>query len=557
MSMSDTDREALAALLYPDAEPDIEKIHARYPPRDLPHGALVTRFGPSPTGFIHIGGVMTALLNKKLSEQSGGVFILRIEDTDQAREVKGGVDMFISALNALGVGPKEGPRVGGNYGPYYQSERLPIYRAFARDLVRRGRAYPCFLTEDELTAIRAEQEAQKVNPGVRGKWAKSRTLTLEDIRKNLDEKKSWVLRLWSTATIEERIVFKDRIRGALELPANPLDTVLIKADGFPTYHFAHPIDDTLMRINLIIRGDEWISTTPVHVMIFDAMGVECPQIAHIAPVEKLDGTSRRKLSKRLDPEASMGFYEKAGYPSQSIIEYLLNMLDSAFEPWRTENPLKPYADFELSVDRLGRSGSLCDIDKLNSVSREVIATIGDSDLFNAVIAWAKRYDERLLKAVEADLDLAEKAINIGRGSDKPRKDYAKWEDVGLKRGYFFSDYFDELTPQCYQNLPSLPAEEAAHVVEYFLKDLDDAFQSPSDEWIGRAKTYALDRGYVKNPKKLKNNPDAKGVFSDFMKVARVAVAGSTESPDLHESMVILGQNVVRERLERLLSYLRS
>jgi len=555
--MSDSDREALAALLYPDAEPDIEQVKARFPARDLPEGALVTRFGPSPTGFIHIGGVMTALLNKKLSEQSGGVFILRIEDTDQAREVKGGVEMFISALSSLGVGPKEGPNVGGDYGPYHQSERRPIYHAFARDLVRRGRAYPCFLTEEELTAIRAEQEAQKINPGIRGKWAKSRTLTLDDVRQKLDAGESWVLRLWSTAEPEARIVFEDRIRGSLELPANPLDTVLIKADGFPTYHFAHPIDDTLMRINLIIRGDEWISTTPVHVMIFDALGLERPQIAHIAPVEKLDGTSRRKLSKRLDPEASMGFYEEAGYPSQSIIEYLLNMLDSAFEPWRTENPSKPYTNFELSVDRLGRSGSLCDIDKLNSVSREVIATISDDDLFDAVVAWAKHYDERLTKAIEANAEKAKKGINIGRSGDKPRKDYAKWSDVGQKRGYFFDDYFDEMAPACYQNLPQLGAEETAHVVEYFLKDLDDAFKSPSDEWIGRAKTYALDRGYVKNQKKLKNTPDAKGVFSDFMKVARVAVAGSTESPDLHESLMILGQDVVRARMERLLSHLRS
>ena len=314
-----------------------------------------------------------------------------------------------------------------------------------------------------------------------------------------------MLRLWSTAEPEERIVFPDRLRGELDLPANPLDTVLLKADGFPTYHFAHPIDDTLMGINLIIRGDEWISTTPIHLMIFDALGIERPPIAHIAPVEKLDGQSRRKLSKRLDPEASMGFYEDEGYPAESILEYLLNMLDSAFEPWRKEHPTESYAAFSLSLDRLGRSGSLCDLDKLSSVSRDVIAGFSADDLLDKVAGWAETHDRKLASAIAEDRDRAKLALNIGREGEKPRKDFAKWKDVADKRGYFFKVYFDALTPGCYEVLPDLGSDEVAEVLKYFLGDLDAAFSGPSNEWIDRAKTFALDRGYVKNRKEARED----------------------------------------------------
>ena len=557
MTMSSADREALAALLFADAEPDIGKVFAMYPPRSLPEGALVTRFGPSPTGFIHIGGVMTALLNKRLSAQTGGVFILRIEDTDQAREVEGGARMIVEALDALEIGPQEAAGVGGDYGPYRQSDRAAIYRAVARDLVRRGRAYPCFLTEEELKAIRAEQEAEKVNPGVRGHWAKSRTLTLAQVRQKIADGEKWVLRLWSTAGPDERITFVDRLRGALELPANPLDTVLLKADGFPTYHFAHPVDDTLMQVSLIIRGGEWISTTPIHLMIFDAMGVKPPPIAHIAPVEKMDGESRRKLSKRLDPEASMAFYDEAGYPPEAIVEYLLNLLDSAFEPWRAENEARPYSDFELSVDRLSRSGSLFDIDKLNSVSQEVIARMSDDSLFAAVEAWAVRHDERFHQALESNRQRAYQAINIGRGGEKPRKDFSRWRDVPEKRAYFFDGSFSGMSPQCYEQLPSLGGPELTAVLTYFLTDLPAALDGSSSEWIDRAKVFATERGYVKNKKKLERTPDAKGLFSDFMKVARVAITGSTDSPDLHESMVILGSDAVADRLEAARRYVEG
>lgn len=546
-----TDHHALAALLFPHAEVDLAKIHARYPARDLPDGAHVTRFGPSPTGFMHIGGVLAALLNFKLSGQTGGVFILRIEDTDQAREIEGGVALITEALAEVGIRIDEGPEESGPYGPYEQSKRLDLYHAFARDLVARGLAYPCFLREDELAAIRAEQEQQKVTPGVYGEWARSRNLTLDDVRAKIEAGERWVLRLRTAAQVGDRIQFEDRLRGTLELPANALDTVIIKADGFPTYHFAHPVDDTLMRMTLIIRGDEWISSTPIHLQIFEALGVERPPIAHIAPIQKIDekedGTkSRRKLSKRHDPEASMTFYREKGYPPAAIVEYLLNLLDSAFEDWRVAHPDRPYAEFELSLDRLSRSGALFDLVKLDSVSQEVIARFSAEELFTTIRTWAHRYDARLAAAIDADPDLAKRAFNIGRDDDPPRKDISAWSRVADRFGWFFEAYFDAMTPA---PMPDLGAAEIRNVLEFAVGQVDAAIAADASSWIAPFKEHALANGYAKNPKVASKNPELyKAAFGEFMSVARIAITGSRDSPDLHQVMRILGADTVRKRL---------
>jgi glutamyl-tRNA synthetase len=563
-SLSPADRETLAALLFPGVPDDLGAIAARYPPRDLPEGAMVTRFAPSPTGFIHIGSLMASLLNWKLAQQTGGVFILRIEDTDRRREVEGGTAMIVAALTDAGLVPHEGPIPSkgqdhtGAYGPYLQSERQAIYHGYARDFVRRGLAYPCFLGEDELREIRNEQQAKKVAIGVYGEWARFRDAPVAEVEQRLSRSEKFVLRLRSAATEGQRLEFRDRIRGVLDLPANPLDTVLVKSDGFPTYHFAHPIDDTLMGVNLVIRGDEWISTTPIHLQIFEGMGVTPPPIAHIAPVAKLDGESRRKLSKRLDPEASMDFYHEAGYPAASIIEYLLNLLDSSFEIWRGEHPALPFEQFELSIDNLGRSSSLFDLAKLSNVSRDVIARFSGAELVAAVQQWANVHAPRLAEVLRIDPAHTHAALNIGRDDDPPRKDISMWSDVRTRHAFFFSECFAELVPGCYAEMPELERAEIRRVLQYFADDLDASLEAPAEEWFPRVKAYALEHGYAKNPGALKKSPDAfKGLVGDFVMVLRVAVTGSRRSPDLPAVMRILGAPEVRARLEAAMTWARE
>lgn len=559
-----TDRETLASLLFPQLTETVAELEARYPARALPPGAFVTRFGPSPTGFIHIGSLMAALLNWKLAQQSDGVFILRIEDTDRRREVEGGTALIVRALDAVGLTPSEGPIPSGGqdhrgaYGPYLQSERQAIYHAYAHDFVRRGLAYPCFLSEQELQEIRTEQQREQVAIGVHGKWARDRDLGLDAVRERLERGERFVLRLRSPAEVGDRVEFDDRIRGPLNLSANPLDTVLIKSDGFPTYHFAHPIDDTLMRVSVVIRGDEWISTTPIHLQIFAAMNVTPPPIAHIAPVAKLDGESRRKLSKRLDVEASMSFYHEAGFPEGSILEYLLNLLDSNFEKWRAEHPTLPYAQFELSLDNLGRASSLFDLAKLSNVSRDVIARLSADELHAAVVAWAQAHDPRFAAALLEDPQLSRAALDIGRNDDPPRKDIAQWSDIPARYGFFFREYFDAMTPACYAELPALDPDETVHALEYFRDNLAAMSEVTSAEWFGGVKTYALAHGYAKNAGARKKDPAAfKGLVGDFLMVLRVSVTGSRQSPDLHAAMRILGDSVVRARLERAIEHVRG
>lgn len=546
-------REALAALLYPQASPDLAAVRGRYAPRELPDGAFVTRFAPSPTGFIHIGSTMAALLCWKLAQQSGGVFILRIEDTDRRREVDDGVNLIIGALAKVGLANTEGPQLDGSqvgeHGPYQQSERLPLYHAHGRELVRRGHAYPCFMSAEELADIREQQRADNAPIGVWGQWARCRDLSVDDVKARLDAGEKFVLRLRSDASPGDKIDFRDRVRGKLTLTANLTDAVMLKSDGYPTYHFAHPIDDTLMGITLIIRGDEWLSTTPIHLQIFRFLDLERPPIAHIAPVAKQDGASRRKLSKRLDDEASMDYYHQAGYPPTAVLEYLLNLLDSAFEDWRAANPSASLHDFTLSVDNLSRASSLFDLVKLASVSREVVARLSTDELYAAVHAWATAHDPAFAALLDAEPEFGKAAMNIGRDAEPPRKDIACWSDVPTRFGFFFRSRFDGTLPAAYEALPDLGTDELLHVLEAFAGELAPGDGESSRDWFGRVKAHALDRGYAKSAKKVKKNPDAyPGAIGDFMAVLRVALTGSRQSPDLHGVMDILGAEEVARRL---------
>jgi glutamyl-tRNA synthetase len=563
--LDDEARDAVACLLFPASVPEVTEITNRFPPRRLPDGALVTRFAPSPTGFIHIGSLMAALLNWKLAQQSAGVFILRIEDTDRRREVENGTALVVRALTEVGLPAGEGPRLHGDaleqvgdYGPYLQSERKPIYHAYARDLVRRGLAYPCFMSEDELAAIRAEQQAQKEPIGVYGKWARCRDLGVEDVRTHVDRGDPFVLRLRAPAEQGDRVDFVDRIRGPLNLLANATDTVLVKSDGLPTYHFAHPIDDTLMGVSIVIRGDEWISATPIHIQIFEALGMPRPPIAHIAPVAKLDGASRRKLSKRLDVEASMDYYYDRGYPSASIVEYLLNLLDSDFEEWRHRHPDAPHGDFPLSIDHLGKSSALFDLAKLDSVSRDVVARLTADELVAAVTDWAQVHDARLARALAQDTELGRAALNVGRDDVPPRKDLVKWADVPARHGFFFAELFEGLVPGCYAELPALPADELVAILRWFDEHLDEMLSLSSRDWHARVKAHAIATGYAANASALKQEPDRyTGVAGDVAMALRVVVTGSRQSPDLVTVMRILGPSQVRERIRRAAAFVAA
>ena len=556
-----SEREELARLVFPDATVDLGSLVP--PPRALPPGALVTRFAPSPTGFIHIGSLMTSLLSWKLAQQTSGVFILRIEDTDRRREVDKGTELIVRALADVGLVATEGcvlvgdtvTQVGG-HGPYVQSERMPIYHAYARDLVRRGLAYPCFLGEDELGTIREGQQRKKAPTGIYGEWARYRGAGPDVVRERIAAGERCVIRLWSPAVDSDRVHVDDVIRGRLELAANASDTVLVKSDGLPTYHFAHPIDDTLMGVSIVIRGDEWISSTPIHLQLFEALGMPMLPIAHVAPVAKQDGDSRRKLSKRLDVEAAMSYYHERGYPSQSIVEYLLNLLDSDFERWRAEHPADPFAQFQLSVDHLSRSSPLFDLAKLSNVSRDVVARFTADELFAQVLAWATEHDPTLASALRADPAYGRRALDIGRDATPPRKDIVKWSDVPARFGFFFAHSFDSMVPACYAELPALAPADAIGVVDHALDTLAAALATDGPTWHAALKAFAIENGYAPGAGAFKRDPAAfKGTVGDVAMLLRVAITGSRQSPDLHAVMQILGEATVRDRLARVRSHL--
>ena len=552
------ERIAMAELLFSDVDRTTTDILRHYPARPLDETALVTRFGPSPTGFTHIGGIMTSLLNKKLAEQTGGVFILRIEDTDRQREIKDGSGMIVRSLNRMGLAPDEGPiddvtlEEAGNYGPYTQSRRQDIYHAFAKQLVCDGHAYPCFMTPEELEDIRSQQQEHKLRPGVYGEWARYRTASIDQVRQKLGSGEKFVLRLKPTYTETDRkIRYKDRARGKLELPENTLDTVLIKSDGFPTYHFAHPIDDALMGVNLIIRGDEWISTTPIHFQLFEFLRLPRPDIAHIAPIAKLDGSSRRKLSKRKDDEASMDYYHEAGYEPLALIEYLMNLLDSGFENWRKANPDLPWKEFELSIGNLGKSSSLFDLDKLNNIARDVMVRMSSATRYDHAQRWADRYAPDFAKTLSADPEYSARVLSIGVHDEKPRKDLAHWSEVESVYGYFYSDVFNQRGESGFADMPEIDRDAKLAVLSFAVDQCDSFTAGDKEAFLNETREFAGANQFALKNKDFKQEPTAyKGTWGDILMLLRVAVTGRKRTPDLHEVMQLLGSEEVAVRLRQ-------
>ncbi|MBQ7874816.1 MAG: glutamate--tRNA ligase [Oscillospiraceae bacterium] len=547
------DYEKLAKLLFPNVTETAEEVEARYPQRDLPEGAKVTRITPSPTGFMHLGNLFGAITDERLAHQSGGVFFLRIEDTDAKRAVEGGVETIISVFKKFGLNFDEGALIDGekgDYGPYRQRQRASIYHVFAKKLVSEGKAYPCFCTEEDLAAMREQQEAEKANPGYYGKWAAHRDMPLEEVEKALEEGKSWVLRFRSEGNIEKYLHLNDLVKGKIDMPENDQDVVLLKSDGIPTYHFAHVVDDHLMKTTHVVRGEEWLATWSIHVQLFSALGWKMPKYVHTAQLMKMDGESKRKLSKRKDPELALDFYFEEGYPVPSVIEYLLTLLNSNFEEWRLANPKEPYENFKFTTNKMSVSGSLFDLDKLRDVSKNVVAMLTTEKVWEYFSDWAEKYDNEFYQLLARDPEYAKSIISIGRGVPKPRKDIAVWSEMKDYMAFFY----DELFVEGKQYPESMSTEDIAAV----LKNYADIYDEHDDqtEWFNKIKELSVSMGYAASPKEFKQNPEAfKGHVGDISAVIRMAVTGRVNSPDMFTVMNILGKEKVLERLEKALKAL--
>ena len=547
-------------ILTPAATETPEAIIARYPARALPDPACVTRVGPSPTGFMHIGGLYAALVSQRVAHQSGGVFFLRIEDTDRKREVEGAVELIISSLDTFGVSPDEGETATGAergaYGPYRQSHRMPIYQAFVRRLIEEGKAYPCFATPAALERSREEQTALKIPPGYYGRWAVWRDRSAADIDAALASGTPFVIRLRAPDDQPERIVLADVIRGDLTFPPNEQDVVLLKADGYPTYHLAHVVDDHLMGTTDVIRGHEWLSSYPLHAQLFDAFGWARPRFAHISPIEKMVGSSRRKLSKRHDPEASVEFYQSLGYPRESVIDYLLTLADGRFEDWRRDHPDDDAHSYTIDLARMNKSGALFDLVKLDSISRELIGRMSAAAIYDAALAWAQAHDADFAALLAQDRDYAVAIFGIERSGERVRKDIAKWSDVPADLEYFFDARFVALAPDAHAMLAAQEPRPSVAVLRQIAADYDA--EQDRDQWLEMMRHAGGLHGYAPNAKTFKASPGVyAGHFGDVAGWVRLALCARRNTPDLFEVMQVLGPARIRARIGMAVDYLEA
>ncbi|MBO5869445.1 MAG: glutamate--tRNA ligase [Clostridia bacterium] len=540
------DTNLLAELLYPNIKTLPEDIEARYPKRNLPEGAKVTRLAPSPTGFLHIGNLYGALTDERLAHTSGGVFYLRIEDTDAKRTVPNGIAIIIETLAKLGVNFDEGAVIDGDkgdYGPYRQSDRAEIYQTYAKQLIREGKAYPCFCTEQELEAIRTKQEENKLTTGYYGEFAIWRDAPMDKIQEKLNEGVPFVLRFRSEGSVNNKFKFNDQIKGDIDVTENDIDHVILKSDGIPTYHFAHAVDDHLMGTTHVVRDESWLSTLPFHIQLFKALGFKMPKYCHTAQALKLDNGNKRKISKRKDPEFGLAYYHAQGYPVSAVREYLLTMLNSNFEEWRLANPDLPLEDFKFTTKKMSVSGFLFDLDKLNDISKNVISRMTADEVYDFTLAWAKENDEPFAKLLESNREYAVRILSIGRGGKKPRKDIALWSEVKNYVSFFYDELFERI-----DSIPeNFDKNDVYAVLESFKNSYDE--NAEQSEWLNNIKVIAENNGFCPDMKQYKADPDAfKGSVADVSMFLRIAVTGRMNSPDLYEVMQILGREKVIGRV---------
>ncbi len=535
----------LAEKLLPDA-PSISGFEEKYPPRNLAKGAEVTRLAPSPTGFIHLGNLFVAIANERIAHQSDGVLFLRIEDTDLKRKVEGAVESVKNSLRYFGIKFDEGAEIDGNntYAPWYQRQRADIYRAYVKDLIARGRAYPCFCTEDELCALREQQTTEKKITGYYGGYAKCRNLSEEEIYRNIEAGKPYVIRLKSMGNPEHKIKFHDEIKGDITVTENDQDVVILKSDGIPTYHFAHAIDDHFMRTTLVIRGEEWLASLPIHLELFSVLDFELPRYGHNCSLMKQDGETRRKLSKRKDPELSLDFYRKEGYYSRAVKVYMLTLLNSNFEEWYLKNPEKPLEEFKFSVNKMGKSGALFDLDKLNDIAKNELAKLSAEEMLAFLEEWTNEYGTDAQKTYFTNKEYLLNVLNLSMGttSKKRRKDFTTAKQAVELISYFFE------TPQRSDEYRT-DAETRKQILSAFL--VSYRFEDDAQTWFAKVKETAGALGFAAEMKDYKQNPEHyKGNVADVAEVLRIAVTGKANTPDLWSIMQILGDTETRKRIER-------
>lgn len=546
--------EDLANYIFPEITETIADLEKKYPARKLPEGAEVTRFAPSPTGFLHLGSLFTSLVAHKVAKDSGGVFYLRLEDTDTKREVEGSGDELVRQLAYFGIDPKEG-YLGhdvGEYGPYKQSERAYIYKVCIKELMKKGRAYPCFCSAEQLEETRQIQEAMKEIPGYYGDYAICRTLTPDEAISRIEAGEPYVLRFKSMGNHNNKITFHDEVRGDISIAENDMDIVILKSDGLPTYHFAHAVDDHFMHTTTVIRGEEWISSAPIHIELFDTLGFARPKYAHLPVIMKLDNGNKRKLSKRKDPEASVSHFIEEGFPKEALLVYLMSIANSNFEEWTAENHSYNLDEFKFSFDKMSLDGVLFDQDKLNFFSKEIIAQMSAEEVYNRVYEWATgTFKDRLLAYKEASIA----ALNIERGGEKARKDYACYKDVYPIISLFYKeDNEKEFNEAGLSFNPNIPASVIKEVLEDFKKSND--YSLGNDVWFSTVKELGVRHKFAESGKIFKQNPESYvGHVGDVAEIIRLAVTNRKNSPNLHDVLVILGKEEVDRRIDRALKSL--
>jgi len=548
------DFNKIADLLFPEIKLTPDDIEKNYPPRELPDGARVVRFAPSPTGFMHLGCLWATLIDERLAHQSNGIFYLRIEDTDQKREVKGAIELIFDFFDRFDLNLDEGFKKCGEtgaYGPYVQSKRKEIYHVFAQQLVSEGKAYPCFCSPETLEEIKKNQTAVKENKGYYGKWTRCRNLSSDEIEQKVKNGEKFTVRFKSFGDDKKRIAVNDLILGLLAPPENIRDEIVLKSDGLPTYHFAHVVDDHLMKTTHVIRGDEWLATLPIHVQMFQAFGWKHPYYMHHSVLLKQEGESKRKLSKRKDPELALDYYSKVGYIPQCLKEYIMTLLNSNYEEWRMANPTADFTEFKFTTEKLSSSGALFDLNKLNDISKNYISILSTDEIFDYVKKWAETYDKDFYKILDDRQQYAKDILSIGRGGEKPRKDITFMSEVKNYVSYFYDELFipDYTMPEAFIQKPDIDKETVKNIANDYI----DIYDSNDDStvWFDKIKELAAKHGFAPETKLYKKNPqDYKGSVGDASMILRVAVCGRQNSPDMYDVFKIMGKDMISRRLKR-------
>lgn len=552
--MTKEERVELANLLFPNINNTRDYYEKKYPTRNLKETAMVTRYGPSPTGSVHLGNLFSAFCDMVYAKQSNGIFFLRIEDTDQKRAVDGGIENITDVLEAFSIVPNEGYGYGGNYGPYKQSERTEIYQTYVKDLIIQGLAYPCFMTEEEQAQIKEEQAINKTKIGIYGHYAVDRDLSLEEVKERLNNKEDYVIRLKSPGNANNQIEFVDCIKGKMKFPEHDMDTVLLKKDGTPTYHLAHAIDDHLMHTTHVIRGDEWISSVPLHLQLFQVLNFEPVKYAHIAPLTIKDQETKtiRKLSKRKDPWAGAKYYEESGIPMEALHLYLATIANTNFEEWYLKNQNKNINDFTFSFEKQAIGGTSFDEAKLTNLCKAYFSSKSGEEVYNETIKFTEKYDSDYKKLLEENKDDMIKFLNIEKDRVNPRKDIAKYSDVKDEFSYALDSLF---VVENYSKYEGDKTYDTSLILEY-LDNVD--LNVSNEEWFENIKQFAVDHGYAASPKEYKKNPDSyKGHVGDICEALRVMITGRTKSPDLFSIMSILGIDKIKNRVKYYQQYINN